>query len=84
MQAVQAMTIGPIGNNAFQGIQRGMRGLQRSAAQVARQGVQPTAESGDFARSMVEMKQHAIETKASARAMKAYNDTMGTLLDIKA
>jgi hypothetical protein len=77
------MSIAPIGQTAFSGIQRGTQGVRRAAAQVAQQVVQP-APSGDFARSMLEMKQHAIQAKASTRALKAYNDTLGTLLDIKA
>ena len=78
------MAISPIGSSALHGLQRGMQGMRRSAAQVARQGTSPEAGGGDFARSMVEMKQHAVQAKASTRALKAYNDTMGTLLDIKA
>jgi hypothetical protein len=77
------MAIAPLGTTALQGIQRGMQGLRRAAVQVAQQGSRPAAGS-DFARSMVEMKQHAVQAKASTRALKAYNDSMGTLLDIKA
>ncbi len=78
------MAIAPLGTTALHGIQRGMQGLRRTAVQVAQQGTRPDAADGDFARSMVEMKQHAVQAKASTRALKAYNDTMGTLLDIKA
>ncbi len=78
------MAIAPLGSSALHGIQRGMQGLRRAATQVARQGAPSNAAEGDFARSMVEMKQHAVQAKASTRALKAYNDSMGTLLDIKA
>ena len=78
------MAIAPIGTSSLHGIQRGMQGLRRAAVKVAQQSTQPDTASGDFARSMVEMKQHALQAKASTRALKAYNDNMGSLLDIKA
>ncbi len=78
------MAIAPLGSNALNGIQRGMQGLRRSAAKVAQSNAGNEAGGNDFARSMVEMKQHAVQVTASTRALKTYNSTMGTLLDIKA
>ena len=66
------------------GIQSGMQGVRRAAVKVAQQSTRSDAGSGDFARSMVEMKQHAVQAKAATRALTAYNDNMGSLLDIKA
>ena len=76
------MAISSISGSAVQGIQRSVQGLRRAAVQVA-QGVDP-AKPVDYSRSLVEMKQHAVQVKASTRALKAYNETLGTLLDIKA
>lgn len=76
------MAIGPLPTTAIQGLQRGMQGVRRSATSIAR--TEATAQSPDFSREIVEMKQHATQAKASTRAIKAYNETLGTLLDIRA
>ncbi len=76
------MAIAPIPNTALQGLQRGIQGVRRSASEIAR--VEPTGSNGDFSREIVEMKQHANQARASSRAVKAYNETLGTLLDIRA
>ncbi len=76
------MTIGPIVTTAYQGLQRGLQGMRRNAEGIAR--TTATEPSGDFSREIVEMKQHATQAKASTKALKAYNETLGTLLDIRA
>lgn len=78
------MAIGPINYSAPLGIQRGLHGMHRAALNMVQPATGPDAEGGDFARSMVEMKQHAVQAKASTRALGAYHETMGTLLDIRA
>lgn len=80
------MAINSISGSALNGMQRGMQGIRRSAADIA-QPITKTASAKDtldFARSVVEMKQHEIQTKASARALQAHNDALGTLLDVEA
>jgi hypothetical protein len=80
------MAVNPIGGSALQGIQRGFQGLRRAAADIAggvKQGGE-TAATTDFNRALVELQQSEIQTKSSAKALKAYNETLGTLLDIKA
>jgi hypothetical protein len=76
------MAINPVTGSAVVGIQRGLQGVRRAASDIAR-NTDPSA-AGDYARSLVEMKQHAVQTRASTRALKAYNENLGTLLDIHA
>ncbi len=76
------MAIAPISTTALQGLQRGIRGVHRSATAIVR--TEPASSSGDFSREIVEMQQHGTQAKASSRAVKAYNETLGTVLDIRA
>jgi hypothetical protein len=68
------------------GIERGLQGIRRSAVEVARsvQGVRAGVPSRDVTHSLVEMKQHDLQARASAKALQAYQDTLGTLLDVHA
>jgi hypothetical protein len=80
------MAIVPLQNSALQGIQRGLSGIGRSAAGLARNigraqvGAAPT----DYVRSLASMQQSSIQAKAATRALKTYHDTLGTLLDLRA
>lgn len=76
------MAINSISGSPTYGIQRGMQGIRRAAVEIT-QGIKPDGNT-NYARSMVEMQQHALQAKASTRALKAYNETLGTLLDIEA
>ena len=80
------MAIDTVAGSGVLGIQRGTQGLRRSASAVARNVARTDspAPTGDYARSLVEMKQHEVQAKASTRALKAYNENLGTLLDIRA
>jgi len=81
------MTINPISGTAVQGLQWGLQGMQRAAVSVAAQAVpkpDAIAPSTDFSGSLVEMKQGSIQARSSLRALGAYNDTLGTLLDVRA
>jgi hypothetical protein len=72
--------------SAMQGIQRGVGTVSQAATEIARSVAQPQeAESAtDFTRSVVDMRQGELQAKASGRAMQAYGDTIGTLLDVQA
>lgn len=80
------MAINPIAGSALQGIHRAFQGLKRNASSIAAEVAKPEepAATTDFNRSVVEMKQHETQAKASAKALQAYSDTLGTLLDIRA
>ena len=80
------MTINSMQSSAILGIQRGLHGMRRNAIDIARnvQGIGAVHPTTDYARSLVEMQQHATQARASTRALEAYNDTLGTLLDVHA
>lgn len=81
------MAIDSIGSSAMMGIHQGFQGLQRTATNIASQAkqTQETGASGNnLERSMAELPQHANQVKASAKAMDAYQDSLGSLLDVRA
>jgi hypothetical protein len=73
-------------STAVHGIQSGLQEFRRVAAKIARgvgKNEQPMATT-DYTRSVAELKQHELQTSASAKAFKAYNDSLGSLLDERA
>lgn len=76
------MAINSISGPAVQGIQRGIHGLRRVASEIAsNQQASQTSKPTDLSRAMVEMQQHAIQTKASVKALQSSNDALGALFD---
>lgn len=79
-------------NNALgigiQGIQDGMAGMENAARKIARGGAdgpQGTAEgAGSLVEPMVELNLYERSVEASAQVVKTADETLGTLLDIKA
>ena len=78
------MGINSIIGPAVQGIQHGVRGLRRVASEIAGQQSTQQTQSTDLTRAMVEMQQHAIQTKASVKALKSGDDALGSLFDERA
>jgi hypothetical protein len=76
--------IDKVSGSAIRGIQRGLDGLRRGAYDIASQPVAPNRSSTDLARSLVELKQQETHTKANVEVLKAADDMVGTLLDVKA
>ena len=71
--------------NAQQGINRGMAKFERDE-QVVAQG-STTSQSGgndSVTGALVNAQQHALDVEASARALSIADQTLGTLLDVKA
>ena len=79
------MTVTPITSTALQGIQRGLQGMRRNAAEIAsplqKSATFPTKDS---VRAMVELHQNAHQITASVAAFSAADQMIGSLLDIKA
>jgi hypothetical protein len=65
---------------AVQGIQRGIA----NAAQDAQVVAGSSAEGSDSTRALLDGNQQSLNVEASARAFSIANQTLGTLLDIKA
>lgn len=65
------------------GIQRGMQQIERGAASVA--GAEPrNGARDDLAGSLVAMEEGKLQVQASARAVQAAVDVIGSLLDVTA
>lgn len=73
--------------NAVRGIQQGFHNMRRIAADIATVDVQRPEEAtapADLARSLVELKQAALQTQASVKVIQTADLMIGSLLDIKA
>lgn len=79
-------------NNSFsigmQGIQDGMQGMENAARKIARGGAdgpRGSAESGNsLVEPIIDLKLYERSVEASAQVVKTADETLGTLLDIRA
>lgn len=82
MKKVIIMEIGSISNQALLGLQNSQRQVSQSAANIASKETQEG--KNDLSQDLVEMKDAGHSFNASAKVVRAEDDIMGTLLDIKA
>lgn len=74
-----------IQNEALQGINRGLEGMRKSAAEIASADqLNNTGQETDLARSLVDLQQNKIQVQASAKVVSAVDEVLGTLIDIRA
>ncbi|NOX09250.1 MAG: hypothetical protein GXP22_07165 [Gammaproteobacteria bacterium] len=66
----------PAINAATQGIQRGLQGLSKSTAEIAK--------AGDITQASVDIIQNENLIEASAKAVKLIDDTLGSIIDTQA
>ncbi len=78
------MAINSIVGPALQGIQRGFQGMRRVASEIASVNQSEKQNPTDLSRAMVEMNQQTHQAKASAKVLKAADDSIGTLFDERA
>jgi hypothetical protein len=78
------MAINSITGPALQGIHNGLQGMRRVASEIASAPQATQSNPTDLSRAMVEMKQHANQTKSSVKVLQAADNLLGTLLDVKA
>ena len=76
-------------NIGIQGIQDGMQGMENAARKIARGGVdgpRGSAEgsSNGLIEPMVDLKLYERSVEASAQVVKTADETLGTLLDLRA
>ncbi|MDD5175377.1 MAG: hypothetical protein PHQ05_02990 [Sterolibacterium sp.] len=76
------MSIGSVLSAGMQGVQAGIDRSDRAAGQVARLGTD--IDSSDVTASLIDLKVSEIQVKASANVIKAGDELLGTLVDIKA
>jgi len=79
------MAINSISNTALQGIQRGLKGIRNSAAEIASASqTSNTFPAKNTVRAMVELNQNAAHTQASVKAFQTADQIIGSLLDTRA
>ncbi|TNF37481.1 MAG: hypothetical protein EP315_02580 [Gammaproteobacteria bacterium] len=72
-------------NSAMQGIQRGLDGMRKNAAEIASADqLNQAGSETDLAGSMVEMNQNKVQVQASAKVVSALDEMVGTLIDTRA
>jgi hypothetical protein len=75
------MAINSITGPALQGVHKGLQGMRRVASEIASTQQATQSNPTDLSRAMVEMKQHANQTKASVKVLQAADDLLGSLID---
>jgi len=76
---------GPISfNNGIQGIRTGLEGMQKTASQIASTEAMRSEGPSELAKSLIDLKVYTYQVDASAQVVKATDQVIGTLLNIKA
>lgn len=78
MSSISAFTYG------IQGIQRGYKGFEKNAAEIASAKTFDKDAPGDVTRPLVNMKINKLQVAASAQVIKTMDETLGTIIDIMA
>jgi hypothetical protein len=78
------MPITPASGQALTGIQRGLEGLQRNAAEIAGGGRMDGEGQRSVSEPLVEQIRNAAQVEASVKVLQTENDMLGSLLDVKA
>ena len=71
-------------NSGLTGIRNGLGGIQKAASQIASKETMEGDSPNDLVESMVDLKVNRNQVSASAQVVKATDQMLGTLLDIKA
>ena len=66
------------------GVQRGMNGLRKNAAEIASKDQMSRSDPEGLARPLVEMLENRNQVQASAQALRRVDEALGSLLDVKA
>ena len=74
----------PALSSGVMGIQKGLDGLNRDAAQIASAAQFKNEESADLAKPLTNLILDKLQVAASAKVVKTAGDTLGTLLDVLA
>jgi len=74
----------PALSSGVMGIQKGLDGLSRDAAQIASAKQLQKDSSADLAEPLTNLVLDKLQVAASAKVVKAADETLGTLLDVLA
>jgi len=74
-----------IQGSAVQGIQRGLDGVRRNAAEIASaEQLNQAGSETDLASEMVNLEQNKVQVQANAKVVSAVDEMLGTIIDIRA
>jgi len=72
-------------NSALTGIQKGLSGVRKNAADIASAGVSEKGLSTeDLTRSAISLKENELQVKGSIKVLKAVDEMIGSLFDEEA
>ena len=71
-------------SSALTGIQQGVNGMQGNASQIASASMMKSENPSTLAESLIDLRANQHQVSASVKVLKAADDMIGTLLDIKA
>ena len=72
-------------SSAVLGIQRGLDGMRKDAAEIASADqLNNAGQETDLVDSIVSLKQNQIQVQASAKVVSAMDEVMGTIIDTRA
>ncbi len=72
-------------SNAVLGIQRGLDGMRKNAADIASADqLNNTGQETDLVNAVVELNQNKVQVQASAKVVSALDEVVGSLLDTRA
>lgn len=79
------MSILSVKGNATLGIQQGLDGMRKNAAQIAGSDqLNKAGKQTDLAGSLIELKENQVQVQASAKVVSEVDKALGTLLDTRA
>lgn len=80
------MDVGSVVNQGLIGMQKSQVSMQQSAQQIAQAGTtqRDNPQANDVAEPLINLKVQSQLFDSSAKVVKAANDAIGTLLDVKA
>lgn len=74
-----------IQSSAVQGIQRGLDGMRKNAAEIASADqLNQAGQETDLAGALVNMQQNKVQVQASAKVVSALDEVVGTMIDTRA
>ncbi len=77
------MSVISAAQSSLLGIQRGLDGVQKNAAEIASKDQLSAQSPKALAESFVELKLNSLQVGASAKALSIVMETIGTIIDIK-
>ena len=78
------MSIDSVSAVGLRGLQKGLQGVQTSAAQIAGATQASTSDASAMTAALIALKQHELQVAAAAETIKAADEMIGSLIDVLA